>query len=284
MQLRALLELCRISNLPTVWSNCWLVIWTGTFLYGVSGRSCESAGFAKDSALNILAVVTLLAIAMSLIYCGGMVMNDFIDRRIDAIERPRRPIPSGRVKPAAARWLAILMLTTGLTISVTLALLARDTSGAISPGGVWFGLLIATVVGYNLLHQHVWAILLMGLCRSLIVLGCSAVMLDDHFFAERTSGLLWIGGPAATLLLYTLAISTVARREVEPGGFGGPKAVMNMIAAMPLLDAAWLAVLLMWILSGKSGDHLPLLFLIIVGFPLLCAVLTKLGHRKVAGS
>jgi hypothetical protein len=32
-----------------------------------------------------------------------------------------------------------------------------------------------------------------------------------------------IAGAALSLLVYTLAISIVARREVEPGGFGDPR-------------------------------------------------------------
>lgn len=284
MNLRALLELCRISNLPTVWSNAWLGAWAGLFNYGLYYRGCDTQGFAKDNLLSLLAIVLLLAIAMSLMYCGGMVMNDYVDRRIDARERPGRPIPSGRVKPATGFWLAAAMLSMGFGIGVTLAVLSRDQAGVIGPGVVFFVLLLASVIGYNLLHKRAWAILLMAACRALIVFGCSAVMLDDRWLIERQEALLWIGGPALTLLLYTLAISAVARREVEPGGFGGPHVVMNMIAAMPLLDAIWLSALLLVSLHGKSGDGLPLLVMLVIGLPVACAILTKLAHRKVAGS
>jgi hypothetical protein len=36
------------------------------------------------------------------LYAGGVVLNDFFDRRLDAIERPERPIPSRRVSAASA--------------------------------------------------------------------------------------------------------------------------------------------------------------------------------------
>ncbi len=44
------------------------------------------------------------------LYWAGMVLNDWADREEDARERPQRPIPSGRVRPAAA-----LALASGLT-------------------------------------------------------------------------------------------------------------------------------------------------------------------------
>jgi hypothetical protein len=40
------------------------------------------------------------------LYASGMALNDYADRAIDAIERPGRPIPSGRVSPAFALDLA----------------------------------------------------------------------------------------------------------------------------------------------------------------------------------
>ncbi|MFP4055776.1 MAG: UbiA family prenyltransferase [Candidatus Brocadiia bacterium] len=35
--------------------------------------------------------------AVLLIYCGGLLLNDYYDRQVDARERPQRPIPSGDV-------------------------------------------------------------------------------------------------------------------------------------------------------------------------------------------
>ncbi|MZG15114.1 prenyltransferase, partial [Streptomyces sp. SID5914] len=46
---------------------------------------------------------TLLAIGSSLcLYEAGMALNDWADRAEDAAERPHRPLPSGRIRPAAA--------------------------------------------------------------------------------------------------------------------------------------------------------------------------------------
>src|SRR6476469_402781 len=64
-----LLRLGRISNLPTVWTN---VIAGAVIAGGASGAS----------------EIALVALAMSAFYVGGMYLNDFFDRAIDAQERP----------------------------------------------------------------------------------------------------------------------------------------------------------------------------------------------------
>src|SRR3954452_3127979 len=40
-----------------------------------------------------------LVAASSCLYLAGMALNDYADREVDALERPGRPIPSGRVSP-----------------------------------------------------------------------------------------------------------------------------------------------------------------------------------------
>src|SRR5262245_19233019 len=59
----------------------------------------------------------LLLGAPSCLYLAGMVFNDVFDRKIDAVERPKRPIPSGRVPVRGAVILGVLLLATGLVQS-----------------------------------------------------------------------------------------------------------------------------------------------------------------------
>ena len=73
------LLLGRVSNLPTVWTNT------------LAGATLAGAAVAPGR-------LTLLAAAFSLLYTGGMYLNDAFDRESDARERPERPIPSGRVR------------------------------------------------------------------------------------------------------------------------------------------------------------------------------------------
>ncbi|MFI6438721.1 UbiA family prenyltransferase [Streptomyces sp. NPDC050759] len=61
---------------------------------------------------------TLLAIASSVcLYEAGMALNDWADRDVDAVERPHRPLPSGRIRPAAALGAACALTGAGLTLA-----------------------------------------------------------------------------------------------------------------------------------------------------------------------
>ncbi|MEO6086486.1 MAG: UbiA family prenyltransferase, partial [Umezawaea sp.] len=41
----------------------------------------------------------LLPLASVSLYWSGMALNDWADRDLDAVERPERPVPSGRISP-----------------------------------------------------------------------------------------------------------------------------------------------------------------------------------------
>ncbi|NNG88201.1 UbiA family prenyltransferase, partial [Streptomyces cacaoi] len=44
----------------------------------------------------------LAAVSSLFLYEAGMALNDWADRDEDAVERPDRPLPSGRIAPSAA--------------------------------------------------------------------------------------------------------------------------------------------------------------------------------------
>jgi geranylgeranylglycerol-phosphate geranylgeranyltransferase len=54
---------------------------------------------------------------VALITAAGNVINDFFDVKIDAINRPDRPIPSGAVSRAAARGFAVTLFLAGILVS-----------------------------------------------------------------------------------------------------------------------------------------------------------------------
>src|SRR6186713_1838216 len=54
------------------------------------------AGFAVAGLGNPGALPWLL-VSTACLYAGGVVLNDVFDRNVDAVERPERPLPSGRV-------------------------------------------------------------------------------------------------------------------------------------------------------------------------------------------
>jgi 4-hydroxybenzoate polyprenyltransferase len=59
----------------------------------------------------------LLPLSSVLLYWAGMALNDYADRDLDAVERPERPIPSGRVAPRGALGLAVGLTTAGLAVA-----------------------------------------------------------------------------------------------------------------------------------------------------------------------
>ena len=74
---RTWLLLARVSNLPTVWSNCLVGWWLG------GGGNYWKLPF--------------LFLGASLLYTGGMFLNDAFDIDFDRQRRPERPIPSGKI-------------------------------------------------------------------------------------------------------------------------------------------------------------------------------------------
>ncbi|MGW1280693.1 UbiA family prenyltransferase [Streptomyces tsukubensis] len=88
---------------------------------------------------------TLLAVGTSVcLYEAGMALNDWADRDEDAAERPHRPIPSGRISPAAALTAAGVLTATGLALA---ARAGRPALAVAVP-------LAATVWAYDLRLKH----------------------------------------------------------------------------------------------------------------------------------
>ncbi|HWY19016.1 MAG TPA: UbiA family prenyltransferase [Solirubrobacteraceae bacterium] len=135
-----------------------------------------------------------LALGSSLLYLGGMALNDWADRELDARERPWRPIPAGEVAPAMALGSAIAL--TGGAIAV-----AGAAGGARRLRAVLA--LAATVWLYDLKMKNTsagpWT---MALARALDVL----VGADRRLPAA--------GPPAAVVGAHTLLVTLVSAREV----------------------------------------------------------------------
>ncbi|MBB4903805.1 SCO3242 family prenyltransferase [Actinophytocola algeriensis] len=67
----------------------------------------------------------LLPLSSASFYWAGMALNDWADRKLDAVERPERPIPSGRVSPDQA--LAVAGGLTAAGLGLARAAGGRDT-------------------------------------------------------------------------------------------------------------------------------------------------------------
>ncbi|WP_405683173.1 SCO3242 family prenyltransferase [Streptomyces sp. NBC_00057] len=124
MTVRAWAELLRVSALFTV---------PGDALAGAA-----ATGRRPDRG-------TALAVGASLcLYEAGMALNDWADRDEDAVDRPHRPIPSGRIAPGAALAAAGALTAAGLGLAAR----AGRPALAVATG------LAATVWAYDLRLKH----------------------------------------------------------------------------------------------------------------------------------
>ncbi len=133
-----------------------------------------------DTDLSDWWALALLLAASSMLYVGGVVLNDVVDRELDAVERPHRPLPSGRVTLRAACVFGGFLLLAGTAFGWMAAL----AIGKILPGAV-ASLLLACILLYNgLLKTTVLGPATMGGCRMLnVLLGMSVT--GGSFAAEN---------------------------------------------------------------------------------------------------
>ena len=200
--LRAWLELMRLSNAPTVVSNV------------LAGAAAGELAQPGRSGLPLGALLQVLLGALHC-YWAGMILNDAFDARVDATERPFRPIPSGRVPVARARAVGLAMLAIG-TALLAFAGMPADGSGGIVGSATfpWAVLLGACVLAYDVLHLQ-----LPG--ASGLVAGCRALVIVIAALAVSPAApwpvVAWIALP---LLAYVLGVGIAARDEMV--GLRGP--------------------------------------------------------------
>ncbi|MEU3681548.1 SCO3242 family prenyltransferase [Streptomyces sp. NPDC030592] len=163
---------------------------------------------------------TLLAIGSSLcLYEAGMALNDWADRAEDAVERPHRPLPSGRIRPGAALAAAGALTGAGLALA----------AGAGRPALTIAVPLAATVWAYDLTLKHTPA----GPAAMAAARG-----LDLLLGAAATGAGARAALPSAALLgSHTLAVTAVSRRETTGGSALAPLAALATTGALTGLVA-----------------------------------------------
>lgn len=173
-----------------------------------------SSRFARGSAL---------AAGSVLVYAGGMALNDYADRRVDALERPGRPVPSGRVTAAQARSVAARLLLAG---AVACRVLGGRTSGRVALA------LVASVVGYDTRAKGGRSgPAVMAACRGLDVLLGAA--------GAGASGIRTAMPAAAVVAAHTATVTSLSAAEVDGADphlvTATRRRVLAIAAAPPLL-------------------------------------------------
>jgi 4-hydroxybenzoate polyprenyltransferase len=74
----------------------------------------------------------LTFIIWATISAGGFAMNDYFDRKSDAIVHPERPITSNQISATRAVQISVLLFLVGLGVALTINLLALEVVGAVT--------------------------------------------------------------------------------------------------------------------------------------------------------
>ncbi|GHB25617.1 hypothetical protein GCM10009038_25900 [Salinicola rhizosphaerae] len=233
------LELGRVSNLPTVWSNV------------LAGAVLAGAAWQMEALAAALGALTLF-------YLGGMYLNDACDANIDARERANRPIPRGDIDRLTVALIGATMLGLGALV----LFLCRVEAGVTGLA------LIAAILGYDWWHKRIgWSPLLMGACRLLTYVTAALA-----FNATLGEALLW---GALGLTCHVVGLTYAARQEaydrlgaVWPLGVMAIPVVVMIVAMLtgpfPSLLALclWIAYLAwcgrcLWLLFRRAPGDVP---------------------------
>jgi 4-hydroxybenzoate polyprenyltransferase len=140
-KLLALLQLTRVALAFTAIADAWAVL------------LLRPPGSPQPAALwPVILKMLLMAIVSFGLYGFGMSLNDLLDARRDRVFAPRRPIPSGRIKPTSALVIALILLMAAFLASAFLTLISvwTQTSGIrtrdIVPYSFFFSLATAALI------------------------------------------------------------------------------------------------------------------------------------------
>lgn len=221
--------------------------------FAIAGAATQVLPLNEGNALEpLLPRLLWLSLATIGLYGGGVAFNDVADARLDKIERPERPIPSGQASVLSAGLLASGLLLLGI--------LAAWQVSALS------GIIAIVVAGLAVLydfwgkHQNLFGPVNMGLCRGgNLLLGVSIVpaMVQEMWFL----GLIPV--------VYIAAITMISRGEVH----GGNRRALQ--GGLYMYGLIILTILLLSVLSGSSWWQVVpfvLLFAYLIFPPLLKAL------------
>jgi 4-hydroxybenzoate polyprenyltransferase len=207
-RLKAYLRLMRPANIVTAVSD---------ILAGIA-----IAGYVSVNEFHEVQFVPVLFLVLATVglYGGGVVFNDVFDAKLDAVERPERPIPGGIVKESNAALLGSALLAGGV-------LAAFFAHQQFFPSGLLALIIAVAALTYDKWGKHhpFLGPLNMGICRGLnLLLGMSVL-------ASIITKYAWI---SVIPVVYVAAITMVSRGEV----YGGKKTVLYTAAFFYLLVIA----------------------------------------------
>ncbi len=238
------LQLMRPANLVTAIADI------------LAGLSLAKFIFSTDT-LSIQTII-LLCITTVGLYGGGVVFNDVFDADLDAIERPERAIPSGKVSKKNATILGISLLFIGIFCASMVSFQSMIIAFCVA--------ILALVYDKFGKHHAFLGPINMGLCRGgNLLLGMSVIM-------SSLQQLWWIG---IIPVLYIAAITMISRGEVH----GGNQSILYFAGFLYIIVS--ISQLIMSYQFGNLFITLPFVFLhiFLIFKPLIVAIQTPIGSN-----
>jgi hypothetical protein len=164
----------------------------------LAGMAIAGLHFTTDNFLWGNAI--LLSFSTVGLYGGGVVFNDVFDAELDAIERPERAIPNGRVSKKNATILGISLLFIGIFTAFMVSLMSGVLAIIIS--------ILALFYDRFGKHNNLFGPINMGLCRGVnLLLGISIINPSVYEW-------WWV---SIVPVIYISAITMISRGEVHGG-------------------------------------------------------------------
>jgi 4-hydroxybenzoate polyprenyltransferase len=184
------LRLGRVSNLPTVWTNCL----AGVFLAGIAPNAVTAG---------------LLVLALSCFYSGGMLLNDAFDVEHDRKFRPERPIPARQITAREVYVGGFVLLGLGEAVLGTIGPLQGSAPAGM---GLLSGLVLGGLIVYYDAHHknNVLSPLVMALCRAMVYVTVALTVLPALKALGSPARLGW---GIVALICYLIGLTYVAKQE-----------------------------------------------------------------------
>lgn len=205
------------------------------------------------------AAFLLLCIATVGLYGGGVVFNDIFDLEVDAIERPERPLPSGKISRTNAVILGLGLFGFGIVAAFFV--------------GATQGILACLIAGCALLydkygkHHSFWGPLNMAGCRALnLLLGISLFGLSALSFI-----------PIVLPFIFIASITLISRGEV----WGGTKSHFYLAFGGYILVILFLMTLSFIMPYNLLYASLFIIFFIAMVFPPLFIAQRSLAAKDI---
>jgi hypothetical protein len=219
----------RAANLPTVWADVLL-----------------GAGLVQSASGTLHWPLLAVGTGVSLLYLGGMAMNDAVDAAFDRGNASTRPVAAGRVSPRLAMLVASVLLFAGFS-AVAVAEAGQHASRFTMEAAA---VLVVLILLYQWTHRRsiVLAAVFMALCRASIPIIVSLTL--RGWVADQ----IWVA--ALAIGCWTIGITLLGRGErggerMVPSGIlwllAAALACIPMAATSGDLTGVTLGLLIVWV-------------------------------------